>query len=538
MVRCVLLGLLLASEFLAAQNSPIPLSSISGQVVLEAAGAPLRKVSVVLVSLQEGREPQTTVTDFEGHFQFDGIQPGEYRVVLDRNGFLSTSRRSRRYSPNLLSLAPGQELQGLLFRMRQAGVIKGKIVDEDGDPVPKISVYPILTSGHNESIVSDTTNDLGEFRIAGLPEGKFLVLAQPHAEMIVHGKQEQPAAHAPTYYPGTLDQAKAASVEVHAGEESTADFNLITSRTFTVKGRVFGQTLQARPNLRAGSGRTFGSVGPITLERADFPSLESLSTTVQPDGTFEFEDVFPGFYLARFDSQQGTEFRTAATIDVRDADVSGVQIAVEPAVEVRGRLRMDDGSRLDWREVQLRLDSDDRGEAGTPLVAGAQADGSFVVQNVQPGNYHVVVTSSSSALRDYIIEEVNADGKDVSDSGFQVGSSAPFLDVVGSAKGATIEGVAVDDQGKPVADVDIVCIPDAARRRRHDIYQQDQTDQRGHFSLRGLNPGEYQVFALDDAVGDITDPDFVAVHEGQGETVTVESGERKTLTFRLPPPQD
>ena len=255
MVRCVLLGLLLASESLAAQNSPsprFPLSSISGQVVLEGVGTPLRKVLVALVFQQEGTEPETTATDSDGRFQFDGLQPGEYRIALGRNGFLSTNRRSHHYSPNLLLLEPGQELQGLLFRMRQAGVIKGKLVDEDGDPVPGVSVYPRLASGRDESVVSDTTNDLGEFRIAGLPEGKFLVLAQPRAGMVASGKQGQQTVYAPTYYPSTLDHTQAAIVEVLAGQESTANFNLISSRTFTVKGRVLGLTPQARPNLRPG----------------------------------------------------------------------------------------------------------------------------------------------------------------------------------------------------------------------------------------------------------------------------------------------
>jgi hypothetical protein len=84
----------------------------------------------------------------------------------------------------------------------------------------------------------------------------------------------------------------------------------------------------------------------------------------------------------------------------------------------------------------------------------------------------------------------------------------------------------------------VVCIPDAGRRKRHDIYQQVQTDQRGYFSLRGLNAGEYQVFALDDAPSDITDPDFVSAHDGQGETVKVEAGERKSIVLKLPPPAD
>jgi uncharacterized GH25 family protein len=547
MVRRFFLSLLLASEFLAAQNSPaprLPLSSVTGQVVLETAGTPLRKVGVTLVpsegsmvfSNQEGREQQTRVTDSDGRFEFEGVQQGEYRVFLERNGFLSTKRRSRRYSPNLLSLAPGQKLQGLLFGMRQAGVIKGKIVDEDGDPVPGISVYPRLISGRNESIVSDTTNDLGEFRIAGLPEGKFLVLAQTAGGMILRGGNfKQQAVYAPTYYPGTLDQTQAASVEVHAGEESTANFNLMSSRTFTVKGRVFGLTPQGR---RTGSSGIVGPAGQITLERADGPSLESQSTTIQQDGPFEIDDVFPGSYVARIDSQQGSG---TATVEVRDTDVSGVQLAIEPAVEVRGRFRMEDGRKIDWAQVLITLDPDDARQRGNPMagmVAKVQRDGSFVLQNIEPGNYHVVVTSNSSALRDYIVKEVNADGKDAGDSGFAVGNGAPFLDVVGSVKGSTIEGVALDDQGKPVPDVDVVCIPDSARRKRHDVYQQVQTDQRGYFRLRGLNAGEYQVFALDDEANDITDQDFVAAHEGHGETVTVEAGEHKTVSLKLPAPQD
>ena len=104
-VWCLLF--LLASELVAGQNSPaprLPQSLVSGQVVLEAAGTHLRKVNVKLVpsegsivfSNQEGREPKTATTDSDGRFQIEGVQPGEYRVTLERIGFLSTNRRSRR----------------------------------------------------------------------------------------------------------------------------------------------------------------------------------------------------------------------------------------------------------------------------------------------------------------------------------------------------------------------------------------------------------------------------------------------------------
>ena len=112
------------------------------------------------------------------------------------------------------------------------------------------------------------------------------------------------------------------------------------------------------------------------------------------------------------------------------------------------------------------------------------------------------------------------------------------MNIVASAKGSTIEGSAVDNDGKAIADVQIICMPDAARRKRHDIYQQVQTDQRGYFALRGLNAGEYQVFTLDEPTSNITDPDFAASHEGVGETVKLAPGERKTVVLKLPTPSD
>src|SRR6266700_681248 len=548
MPRSLCLMLLLVGETLVAQNTVSPrqpLSSVGGQVVQESAGTPLRKVAVQLapsegstVFRQDDRNWHSATTDSDGRFQMLGIQPGEYRVVLERNGFLSSTRRSRLYSSTLLSLAPGQELQGLLFRMRPAGVIKGKVVDEDGDAVPGIGVSAVSVSGRDtESNGSATTNDLGEYRIAGLPEGKFLVLAQPQAEMIASGsKPAQQKIYAPTYYPGSLDQSQAASIDVHAGDETTASFNLISSRTFTIKGRVFGLNPSAQPTATAprrmlqvnGQGSA-----TIVLERTDGQE-SSHGAAIEADGSFEIQGVLPGSYTARISSEHLNHMRASQTIEVRDADIDGIQLTTETSFEMHGRFRMDDGRKMDWRQVQIMIDPDDRKQSDGPLMARTQADGSFTVANVQPGNYHVVVTSSSASLRDYIVKEVNVDGKEVGDSGFTVSGGTSFLDIVGSAKGSAIEGAAVDDEGKPIPDMQVVCIPDAARRKRHDIYQQVQTDQRGYFSLRGLNPGEYQVLALDDAPSDITDQDFVSAHDGQGETVTVEAGARKSIVLKLP----
>jgi hypothetical protein len=38
-----------------------------------------------------------------------------------------------------------------------------------------------------------------------------------------------------------------------------------------------------------------------------------------------------------------------------------------------------------------------------------------------------------------------------------------------------------------------VAIPEAARRKRRDLYKEGNTDQRGRFTIHGLNPGHYTV---------------------------------------------
>jgi hypothetical protein len=170
-----------------------------------------------------------------------------------------------------------------------------------------------------------------------------------------------------------------------------------------------------------------------------------------------------------------------------------------------------------------------------PAYAQVRSDGSFEMKSVPADTYRLQVGSSTKALRDYFVKAVNLGGKDVADSAFTVGGASSSLDVVVSANGATVEGVATDDKGKPASDVQVICIPDANRRERHDLYQLVSTDYRGHFSLRGLNPGEYRVFALDADVDaeEITDPEFVRTHESLGQTVNLEEGERKSIVLML-----
>jgi hypothetical protein len=90
----------------------------------------------------------------------------------------------------------------------------------------------------------------------------------------------------------------------------------------------------------------------------------------------------------------------------------------------------------------------------------------------------------------------------------------------------------LDAKEKPVSDAVVVAIPDARRRKRYDVYQQAITDQRGHFQLRGLNPGDYTLLAFESLEDDYRDPEFIEAYEGRGETVRLEEGSHKSVLLK------
>ena len=153
-------------------------------------------------------------------------------------------------------------------------------------------------------------------------------------------------------------------------------------------------------------------------------------------------------------------------------------------------------------------------------------DGSFETKNVPSGKYQLVVGAHSDRLRDYYTKSVNLSGQNVADSGFEM-SGDLYLDVTISAKGATIDGTVVDAQSRPVPYAMVAIVPNVEHRARPDSYQQETTDEHGHFTARGLNAGSFVVLAFEESSENIRQPEFLTRHRSQGEKVDVEEGAQK-----------
>jgi hypothetical protein len=138
------------------------------------------------------------------------------------------------------------------------------------------------------------------------------------------------------------------------------------------------------------------------------------------------------------------------------------------------------------------------------------------------------------------VKTVKLGGRDVTDSGFGVAGASYSIDVVVGTNGATVEGFVMDSNDKPAPDVYVVIAPSARGSLRRDLYHMTTTDHRGHFSLTGLNPGEFLLFAVDEdpVATDLLDPEFIHTHESLGNSVQLKEGEHQSVELKLVPPSN
>ena len=211
---------------------------------------------------------KAALTDAEGRFEFRELPAGRFTLQATKSGFVNVQYGQTRpfESGKPIELADKQSLDNADISMPRGSVIAGRIVDEFGDAIPDVSVTAMRQTWQNgrRRLVPSPgrvaqTNDLGQFRIYGLPPGDYYVSASLRSGgglemiemdlMVTSGASASagPTAsapksgYAPTYYPGTPNVAEAQRITLAAGQESpSADFALVAVRLAKVSGIVIG----------------------------------------------------------------------------------------------------------------------------------------------------------------------------------------------------------------------------------------------------------------------------------------------------------
>src|ERR1700731_4457441 len=141
----ILVCLLALGRQTSAQDAPAAKepgkASLEGNVVKEPTGEPLKKAIVELIAENQEEGGNYTATSAQdGHFRIRGIQPGRYRMFVERPGYVEVDEKRRRSQGVVLSFEGGQELKDQTLHMLAAAIITGRVLDEDGDPMADVEV--------------------------------------------------------------------------------------------------------------------------------------------------------------------------------------------------------------------------------------------------------------------------------------------------------------------------------------------------------------------------------------------------------------
>jgi protocatechuate 3,4-dioxygenase beta subunit len=539
-----LLALTIATSSAQAQKdlktAKEDLSTISGTVVKMAGSAPLRKGRVLLISTDDKTRRVAAITDVAGKFTLKEIEPGSYRLSVSRTGFVTEQygRRKPGGPGAILTLRPKQEMK-LEFRMIPSGVISGKILDEDGEPLAGASVYASKQSyseGKRTLMAAwqAETNDLGEYRIYGLAPGRYFVsstysrFGRTFSDETLSADVQSSTANASAegyakmYYPGTTEPGKAEAIVIKPGEEvSSIEMLLRPVTVHRVRGHLYNQITN-----KPGTGTSLYLV-PNNKANQEWDSTHS-SEVRKMDGSFEISDVAPGSYvLAAFWGDEGKFYSAQQVLEVGDADLEGVALTITPGTTINGHIV--------WAG-RPSMEKDELSVSALPVGVGLGYQGpsrvsrenSFTLRNIGEGHFRAEVSGQS---KDCYLKEVHYGQADGLKNGFTVTKGeAGNLEIAISSQGARVQGTVMDANGLPLAGVAVALVPDAPRRDEFRLYKTENTDQYGHFDLRGIAPGEYRVFSWEEVEQDAwQDGDFLKPFENKGEHVILNDDDKKEV---------
>jgi len=163
-----------------------------------------------------------------------------------------------------------------------------------------------------------------------------------------------------------------------------------------------------------------------------------------------------------------------------------------------------------------------------------KADGTFELKNVPSGIYDVEVSGDAKGMGDCFVESVLAGTKDFADSGLKVNGGAISIDVTVSTGAGIVDGVVANEKNEPIAGAVVVAVPEEKYRKQQNRYGKVTTDQGGRFTLRGVRPGTYTLFAWETLDGDdYFDPEYLKKYEGHETTLQIEKGQHQNTSLKV-----
>jgi hypothetical protein len=538
---------------LGAQEADKKPATVSGRVVNAKTGEPLRRANLTLrgsMPVQQGVASApgayAAVSAADGTFRIEAVEPGAYRLMAERQGFVQGmyGARARSRMGATITVAPGQELTGLEMKLVPQAVVTGRVLDDEGEPVFRAQVQAMQRRFINgrwqlASVMSFPSQDTGDYRLSALTPGRYYIAAMAMGQMMSGVRMPaRPAGAGPeeslelTFYPDSLTSARARALDLEPGMEMTGiDIRLRKAPTVRVRGRVAG----------VGEERVRLMLAPKVMD--GMFGMRGSGAMPGPDGRFEIAGVRPGAYWLMMSPLSGMMTVLAKVeIEVGQQDLENVVIEKTPPASLTGTMRIEGDGQSAQKEGGSAPSL-----SGLPVVivpvegmlyglppAQTKADGSFQFENLAPDRYRV---RPVTAPRGTWLKGVRAGGANVLDEGFSLAPGAQAqVEVIFATGAGGIRGVVTNAEGDPAPGSVVTLTPEPPRDWRPDLWRMGPADQSGQFRFEGLAPGEYWLFAWEDLEpGSERDPELLKRVQSYGRKVTVRANELAETTTRVVP---
>ena len=224
-------------------------------------------------------------------------------------------------------------------------------------------------------------------------------------------------------------------------------------------------------------------------------------------------------------------------IEIRDKDLSDVTITVSPGVTLRGEMIFTGPGAATVHPETSRIQLQTLGTL-PPQVANAigavavDEMGKFQIANLSEGRFRMNVLTPPGAY----VASIQQGGTNVYDDGFNIdklNADVPIRIEINLA-GETVEGNVQTAQKKDAANAMVVLVPPLNRRNNPALYKTATTDDKGHFTIRGVAPGLYTALAWESVLpGAYQNVEFLDKYQSRGRAINVQAGIRTEIQLDL-----
>jgi hypothetical protein len=323
-----------------------PTSTVSGRVFCSDTNVPARRATVMLEpvdvaeALKSGPEPhysfrgERVQTALDGSFSIHRVDPGTYYVVASQPGYLSPlaalydpppeptpaqpegTRKPAAISAPRITVQAGLPVS-VNINLERGASVSGTVLFDDGSPASGLTVT-VLTREKNTWSQStepqpfggihglSTTDDQGNYRIAGLQPRKYLVQVMLDRSAVSfqfneHGGSSSSSSSGDFlafYSGGKSRRSDAVPFSLSAGEDRHGeDLQIPLSKLHTIRGSI----------LAAHDGHVLNAAS-VGLLYADDKSPLSSTSLSRDDQDFSFSYVPEGDYILQVDGAADIDY--------------------------------------------------------------------------------------------------------------------------------------------------------------------------------------------------------------------------------------